>query len=391
MKKMWSVIVLSGLSILLSSNETRGYVKNRTHGDDELSAIISDFESQLNKNMAKDSTGSISVAIFRGDEIIWSKAFGKSNNQRNIRADTNTVYRVGSISKTITAYIMMLLVQEGTIRLDDPVSKYVPEITQIKSEGSNARAGITFRELASHTSGLDNEPGDMANAELGRAEEWEKMLLELIPSTRFHFPEGRHYWYSNVGYAILGLAISRAANKPFIDLVNEKVFRSHGMKNSFYIIPPGYGDRIAAGYHWNQSSEAYSTEFADRQLLGRSYKVPNGGVFCTANDLARFAMALTSNTDVLAKNWRDSMQTVQIWIRKAKNEGYGFGLMSTGDSKESMRIGHEGQIAGFKAVLLFNPDSRIGLVWMRNSDNASANLERVTNIALTRLIKAVKK
>lgn len=377
--------------LLLLSSTNRHPGNFIVSGNDDITGIIADYEAQLTNLLAKDTTGSVSVAIFRGDDIIWSKAIGKSNNQKNITADTNTVYRIGSISKTIAAYVLLVLVQEGTIRLDDSVSKFVPEIKQLKSEGANNGTSITFRELATHTSGLDNEPGDIANVQLGKTEDWESMLLQLIPSARFHFSEGKRYWYSNVGYALLGLAMSRAANKPFIDLVNEKAFRAHGMTNSFYIIPAGYENRVASGYHWYPSTETYSTEFADKQFIGRSYKVPDGGVFCTANDLARFAMALTSDVDPLSKNWRDSMQAAQTSIRKPKNESYGFGLVSTGDSDESMRIGHEGQVAGFKASLLFNPKSRIGIIWLRNNDNTSTNLERSSNITLTRLIKAAKK
>jgi D-alanyl-D-alanine carboxypeptidase len=102
-----------------------------------------------------------------------------------------------------------------------------------------------------------------------------------IPTITLHPPIGKNYSYSNIGYAILGLAISRAAHRPFMDLVEERVFRPNGMTNSFYIIPMGYESRIAAGYHWDPSSNTYSTEEPKKEFAGRGYKVPNGGIFTT--------------------------------------------------------------------------------------------------------------
>jgi CubicO group peptidase (beta-lactamase class C family) len=355
--------------------------------DPKVKQIIAEFEKELNKNIANDTTGSISAVIFKGDEIIWSKAFGKSNNQKGLNADTNTVYRIGSTSKTITAYLMMLMVQNGTIHLDDPVAKYLPDLSQFKQDSWK---NITFRELADHTSGLAREPRGLDTAAAGRTEEWENTVLKFIPITTLRPPIGKYYSYSNIGYALLGLAISRAAHKSFIDLVKEMVFRPHGMTNSFYIIPNGYENRIATGYQWDPSSYSYSTTEPERQLIGRSYKVPNGGVFTTGNDLARFVIALTADTDFLAKNYRDTMQTIQTFINKKKNIGYGLGLFITDDTKGVKMCGHDGGIVGYNSFMVFNPESRIGVILFRNCDNASPILSREGNILLIRLVKANK-
>ncbi len=131
MNKTLSFRIMLPLLTVLCSNEKVRSEKIKHEFNEDFSVIIADFEKEINKDISKDSTGSFSAVIFKGDEIIWSKAFGKSNHQKNIVADTNTIYRVGSISKKVTAYLMMLLVQEGTIDLDDRIAKYLPEINQL--------------------------------------------------------------------------------------------------------------------------------------------------------------------------------------------------------------------------------------------------------------------
>jgi CubicO group peptidase (beta-lactamase class C family) len=135
---------------------------------------------------------------------------------------------------------MMLLVQDGTIGLDESVAKYLPEIKQLKwKEGSDSRE-ITFRELASHTGGLAREPG-LWNAAAGPIGEWENKVLRSIPTTDVTFPPGTKFSYSNIGYGILGPALSRAAHEPFMQMVENGIFKPLHMTSSFYIIPYGFG------------------------------------------------------------------------------------------------------------------------------------------------------
>ncbi len=386
MKKFLAFIFyMTHLSFAFGQGDSRAFQE-----DPNVKEIISDFEKEFSMKVARDTTGSFSVAIFKGDHILWSGAFGKMNNQASILSDTNTVYRIGSISKTITAYLMMLMVQAGKINLDDPVIKYLPELSNVNKDGKKEGDYITFRQLADHTSGLAREPEDLINNATGAIEEWENKVLSSISNTKLSVPIGKSYAYSNIGYAILGLAISSAAKKPFIDLVEEMVFRPHGMLNSFYIVNPANKNKIAAGYHWNPSPEVYGTAASERELAGRGYKVPNGGIFTTANDLARFAMGLTANADVLEKNYRDSMQTIQTFINKKNGEGYGLGLFIKEDNDDK-KVKHDGAIAGYNSFMIFHPASRIGVILLSNRDNTTPVLDREGNILVNKLVKANNK
>lgn len=355
-------------------------------GNTDFHEDIADFESKLSQGLATKKNGSFSAAIFIKDKIIWSKALGKSDYQKGINADTSTIYRIGSISKTITAYLMMLMVQKGVIHLDEPVANYLPEIKFVKQKGTDVGGDISFRQLADHTSGLVREP-DLPYAASGPIETWEDKVLKSIPTTILHPPVGKTFLYSNIGYAILGLAISRAAHKPFIDLVEELVFRPHGMKNSFYAIPKGFENRIAMGYTWNSISSIYESRQSEEEFAGRGYKVPNGGVFTTANDLARFIISLTADIDPLARNYRDSMETIQT--SESIDNGYGFGLRVMNNKTGIKMVGHSGLVAGYGSYMVFNPASRIGIVVLRNCDD-DPSIEFKANILLNNLVRATK-
>src|ERR1700743_1908086 len=95
----------------------------------KISPVINEFASRLAADVQNDNLhGSISVAIIKNDQIIWSAALGYASRDKNILADTGTIYRIGSITKTFTATLLMQLVEEGKIKLDDDVENYLPEI-----------------------------------------------------------------------------------------------------------------------------------------------------------------------------------------------------------------------------------------------------------------------
>ncbi len=125
-----SKILLAILIIALAGCYTSSNAQFREGND--LQTIIDEFGSRIKKDVEDDNVkGSISVAIVKGDQIIWSGAYGSADINNNTKADSTTIYRTGSISKSFTAFLMMQLVQEGTIKLNDPIEMYLPEVTEL--------------------------------------------------------------------------------------------------------------------------------------------------------------------------------------------------------------------------------------------------------------------
>jgi CubicO group peptidase (beta-lactamase class C family) len=313
-----------------------------------LQSILADFEYTMQNFTRNEPPGSsISWAVVDKDRIIRSGSFGY--------ADTSTIYRIGSISKCFTSFLMMQLVEKGRLKLDDPIESYLPEVKKLK--GYNDSSKITFFQLATHTSGLEREPG-LAGADQGPIADWEKKLLAAIPETSFESRPGTKFSYSNIGYAILGLALSRAAGKPFIDLIEENIFQPLQMHNSYFIVPQEKWTKLAKGRLGKMDFET-----PQREHLGRGYKVPNGGIYSTPNDLAKFIMAELGYSRLL--NAKDLETTQAGKVRSSADVKYGLGLFIYPYDNKIM-IHHAGSVAGYTAEMVFEKNSKYGVAIMCN-------------------------
>jgi CubicO group peptidase (beta-lactamase class C family) len=236
------------------------------------SAVIDSLRSRLQTDVAADNAGSIMAAAVVGDSVVWTEGFGWADRRAKTPATRATIYRIGSISKTFTAAVLAQLVDRKVVALDDPVEKYFPEIRDLGKPRRGA-APITFRQLASHTAGIIREP-NLDDAASGPISEWESKVLASIPKTTFDTNPGARYAYSNIGYGILGVALSRAANVPFMTLVEDGIFKPLGMTSSTYMISEALRPLLSVGYGPGRSESTPA-----REHLGRGYKVPNGGIY----------------------------------------------------------------------------------------------------------------
>jgi CubicO group peptidase (beta-lactamase class C family) len=254
---------------------------------------------------------------------------------------------------------MMQLVERGIFDLDDPMVDYFPEIGNL-ADPPDGMKPITFRMLASHTAGLIREP-ELSEAASGSIYQWEEKVLESIPHTSFKTPPppGTEYSYSNIGFGMLGLASARAAGVPFMTLVEEQIFKPLAMTSSTFIV----NTRLSVGYSRNRETGEVSAERATREHFGRGYKVPNGGIYSTVGDLAKFAAAMMgeSSVQILSQESRAEISTAQT-----PAEGYGLGFFVREQDGVTI-VGHGGSVAGYNADLQFDLDSKIGVAVLRTT------------------------
>ncbi|MBL4734041.1 MAG: beta-lactamase family protein [Flavobacteriales bacterium] len=357
------VIIALSLLILIGCSDQPSTSHLNTTREFEIQKVIAEFEHQLAKDVEEDDIASISAAIVIDGKVVWSNAFGMADIENKINADTSTIYRISSMSKTFTAFLMMQLIEEGYFKLEDTVENYFPEIQQLIGYSDSTK--ITFKHLASHTSGLFVEP-ELKDANAGPIAEWEDKLLLAIPATSFQYKLGEKYSYCNIGYGILGLAISRAANKPFMELVQEKIFDPLKMNNSFFIVPDGDTMRLATGYDGGPMGEI-KTEIPKKEHKGRGYKVPNGGIYSTSNDLGKFLIANMEFSDepILSRENCELMQ--EIWTPKVdgwRNKyGLGYNIIN---HKGLMVCSHGGNNLGYSSMFMFEKNKKIGVIILRN-------------------------
>lgn len=325
--------------------------------------IIEEFDAAVEQGVKKDGGGCVMVAVFKGNEIVWKKGFGLADVEKRIPATAETIGRTGSISKSFTAVAICQLAERGILRLDDPVAKHFPEIENLTGAPDGSQP-ITYRMLASHTAGLAREPANLREAASGPIELWEEKIIAAIPKTSYKSKPMTEYSYSNIGSGILGLAGSRAAKQPFMSLVEERIIEPLKMNSTTFIVAtPEMKERLAVGYIRIRKTGELDSTLPTKEHRGRGYKVPNGGIYSTVSDLAKFAAAMMGETDteILNEQTRSDVFTPQL---PAKEYGLGFRIESNTDQSI---VGHGGSVAGYRADLRFDLKSKWGVATLRTT------------------------
>ena len=372
-----------------------------------LNSIVSEIETKLQKDIADDTLGgSISISIVHKDQILWSKAFGYADKENKTLADTSTIYRIASLTKSFTATVMMQLVEQGMIKLDDPIELYLPEIKNLK--GYREKNKITFFQLATHTAGLEREP-QLETASTSNINDWESKVLECIPATSIKTTPGKKYNYSNIGYAILGLALERVTKKPYIPLITENIFTPLQMKQSFFIVSPNEMDELAKGLVVNSSGKLQE----EASAFAHGYGIPAGGIYSTSGDLSKFLMANMGFYSLCKADSRAVMQTgvkppltffqrvglgaLSVFLgrknkeilRVALHSRYGMGL-SVYKYKGTTIIEHAGLVNGYSSQFSFDKNSQYAVVLLRNYPKGKTNLQLFSIELLSKLKKLDK-
>ncbi|MCY3601077.1 MAG: serine hydrolase [Gemmatimonadetes bacterium] len=351
--------------------------------------VIDAFSRQIASDVETDGIGGITAAVFKGDQVLWAQGFGWADPANRVPAGVRTIYRTGSISKSVTAILMADLVEDGTVALDDAVVDYLPEAAGF-GDPPAGMAPITFRQLASHTAGLIREP-ELEGAAAGPIEDWGYKILASIPHTRFYTMPGTQYQYSNIGYGVLGYALQRAAGTSFMDLVENRLFEPLGMRSSTFIVGPDLWRRVAVGFA-NGADGEVNADFPALEHEGRGYKVPNGGVYATVGDLATFAAAVMGMTEhgLLEPATRRDVMTVQTPEDPDAGYGLGFSIRPVAlEGGDDVRfVGHGGSVAGYNMYLVFEPESGYGVALGRNYNSGATSLGEAGNGLLQALLEA---
>lgn len=330
----------------------------------------------LATDVAADDVGGIVAGVVVDGDLIWARAFGYADRDARIPMATSSVSRTGSISKSVTALLMMRLVDQGVVGLDDPVRRYLPEIDGLTHRRLGAEE-ITLRHLASHTAGIVREP-DWPGSVVGPIEAWEDRVLESIPRTAYDSIPGARYQYSNIGFGMLGLALSRAAGAPFMELVRDEIFAPLGMTGSEFVVAGApLEPRLAAGYVYQNGS--VSADAPAREHAGRGYKVPNGGVYSTVADLGRFLGAVQGVPGLGIITEASRAEMIEVQTPESPTRGYGLGLTVGYDRQGNRTVGHGGSVAGYNAYMAVDPEAGVGVVLLRNYSGGSTNLADVAN------------
>ena len=335
-------------------------------------AALSTFSSQLTADVAADDVGGIVAGVMVEGDLVWAQAFGWADRDARTPMSTASISRTGSISKSVTAVLMLRLVDEGVIGLDEPVERYLPAFASVQDRRVDAQP-VTFRHLASHTAGLIREP-QWPDAVVGPIELWDKRIVESLLLTAYDSVPGARYQYSNIGFGALGLALAKAAGRPFMEMVRTEILEPLGMTGSEFVVAGEKLEaRLAAGYVVGQDGSIDGGQPA-HEHAGRGYKVPNGGVYSTVADLGRFMGAMSGVPGLQILSEESRREALSIQTPENPNRGYGLGFSVQLDEQGRKIASHGGSVAGYNAHMAFDPEVRIGVVLLRNYGRGSTNL-----------------
>ena len=178
----------------------------------EWDETVQGFARQLSAQVAADRVGGVEAGIVVDGELVWHQAFGWSSRDEGAPLTPGGAFRTASISRTVTAILLLRLVNRGVIALDDPVEPYLPELAEARN-GTSHLPRVTFRHLASHTSGLAR---NYQEGLAGPQEDWQERVAASFGNLAFDTVPGSRYQDSPIGFGALGLALERAAGRPYM-------------------------------------------------------------------------------------------------------------------------------------------------------------------------------
>lgn len=334
----------------------------------DVIARCSAIDSMVAAEFAKHPTGSVTIGVVAGNQLVWIKSYGNADMEKKLPADKDTIYRIGSITKMFTALMLEQLVDAGKVHLSDPVEKYFPEVKTVEGRFADAPP-ITLVQLAKHTSGLDREPADMDKYVQGPVSDWEKTLIAALPHTSYAVEPGTQFSYSNIGYAILGATLARAAGEPYTDYLPKHIFTPLGMSHTALVFSPEMLPHLSKGYEVGPAGKIDADDAQREHQNGRGYKVPNGAIYTTVADLGRFASFLMGEgpdtvlkAAVLEKTLTQSAAQADF----ALSSGYTLGGQIT-RRDNYIAFGHGGGVAGYQAALQMNRDAKVAVIVFANA------------------------
>ena len=307
------------------------------------------IDDLVRAEMARQKLPGLALAIVRDGTIVKVQGYGVADVQRQVPVTPDTVFKVGSLSKPLIATAVMLLVQDGKLSLDDPVSSYL--------EGTpETWKGITIRHFLTHTSGVVRE-GPAFNP--FKVQPVADVIRSAYPLP-LRFETGTKWEYCNVGYFSLAEIIGRVSGGPWADFMAARLFRPLGM-NATSLTDVAHPLR-ALGYAGKDNGEVAPDWPAVR---------PSGAFLSTIQDLLKWDAALTSGS-LLTEASRQAMWT-PVRLADGSTHPYGFGW-ELGTRGGRRYIGHGGSLPGFRSAYARFPDERLSIFVLVNADDVDRDV-----------------
>ena len=316
-------------------------------------SIQSQIDSIFNKSYPANSPGAI-VLIAKDDTVIYRKSFGMANLELNVPMKPENVLHLASITKQFTSVSILLLMEQGKLNLQDPLSKYIADYPR----GNE----ITLHHLLNHTSGIKSFTNLADFRNKTRNDMTPEEIISSFKKLPLEFEPGERYEYSNSEYVLLGYIIEKISGMSYENFIQQYIFDRLGMKNSYY----GSSDRIipdrANGYQLNDSS------YQNAEYISMTIPYAAGSLMSTVDDMFLWSKAIHHNTLISEKSKQIAFTNYTLKNGKHSNYGYGWAINELAGTTS---IEHTGGINGFTTSGIYLPGSNIYSIVLTNLDDGS--------------------
>jgi D-alanyl-D-alanine carboxypeptidase len=332
----------------------------------DLKSKIDDTARQV---LAATGVPSASISVVQNGQVVYTQAYGDARVEPKLAASTTMRYGVGSISKQFTAAAILLLQEQGKLKLDDPVGKYIPDLTRAKE--------VTIRQLLSHTSGYqDYWPQDYLMPFIMKPTTPEK-IMDTWARKPLDFDPGTKWQYSNTNFTIAGAIIEKVSGKPILQFLTDSIFKPLGMHSVLDIDETHPTETDAVGYLRYALGPPRVAP-----LEGKGWMFAAGELYMTPADLAKWNISMINQTVLKPASYKE-MQT-EVKLKNGEGTRYGLGVSLFNEQGHRV-VEHSGEVSGFVAENIVLPDDKIAVTVLTNQDASSAASqigEKVTSFLL---------
>ena len=350
--------------------------------DPVIDPLVPRLDALAAKFLVEQRLPGLAAGVVRDGALAWTSTLGFADRASRRPVTTGTLFRIASITKSFTATAILQLRDEGRLRLDDPLVNHVPEARAI-ADPYGPIEELTLRRLLTHSSGLQNDVplgDDLWQVSLYTTDELVARLDRVEVLTR---PE-TGWRYSNLAYELLGVVVSRVAGEAFETYVQRAILDPAGLASTAHFPAGELAERCATGYgpRRHEDDVRPSDPYDSGRLLA------DGGLWSTVEDLARWLTIHSRISDedrrgdgdrVLDGRTLREMQHPASFSDWTYAQGLGWASRRIG---EDAWVGHTGSLNGFRAIALFRPKDRLGVIALTNGSVRPAFAMEIATIVL---------
>lgn len=289
--------------------------------------------------------------VSRKGKPVYQKAIGKANLELGDNLSPENVFELGSMTKQFTAVAVLMLEQEGKLKVEDPISKYI-------SDYPNGEK-ITIHHLLTHTSGIKDFTKMKALSDIAQKEMTPKMMVDFFKNEPADFAPGEKFEYNNSGYVLLGYLIEIVSGERYENFIKKHIFDKAGMGRSLYASDRKVIDKRAYGYHKKESG------YVNKTIISFSVPFSSGSLMSTTGDMLKWQNALNRNLLLDAKETNKAFSTYKLNNGVEYAYGYGWHIR---DVESTPTREHGGSIFGFKTMAVYIPSEDIYIIGLSNCD-----------------------